>query len=113
MLHTWVPDFTFQVTLHTGLLKGKGWTNPVVEQAKDTAVTTKVNKIFSYFNWVYSLTDYLPKGILISFIILWSTKKLLSGTLLTKILYKLLLSPTLATKKNVINRAKAESLDEL
>jgi hypothetical protein len=44
------PDFTFEVTLHISLLKGKCWTNPVVEQAKDTAVTTKVDKILSYFN---------------------------------------------------------------
>jgi len=44
------PDFTFEVTLHISLLKGKCWTNPVVEQAKDTAVTTKVDKILSYYN---------------------------------------------------------------
>jgi hypothetical protein len=31
-------------------MKGKGWTNPVIEQAKDTIVTTKVDKILSYFN---------------------------------------------------------------
>lgn len=69
-----LPRFYIWGYLHISLLNGKCWTNPVVEQAKDTAVTTKVDKILSYFNWVYILKDCLPKGILITFLILWSTK---------------------------------------